>query len=419
MAENIHTLIIGGGQAGLSLSYYLSQHGLEHLVLEAALQAGSAWRKRWDSFTLVTPNWQTRLPGAEYQGPLPDGFMPRDEVIVYLEHYVQYFHLPVRYGLRAHRVKQQNGRYQIVSESGTFSARNVVVATGLFQKPRVPAFAAQLPSFVLQLTSEDYRKPELLPEGAVLVVGSAQSGCQIAEELYQSGRKVYLCVGSAGRVPRRYRGKDSSYWLTKAGFFDRTPDKLPSPKAKFAGNPHLSGKAGGHTLNLHQFARDGVTLLGHIADARDGKVFLKADLKENLAKADQIEANLLKMIDAYIAKAGVDAPAETLSQLRDGYDAEEIHELELSTAGISSVIWATGYSFDYSWVKLPVLDEDGFPVQQHGVTDYPGLYFLGMPWLHTMKSGLLLGVGEDAAYIASHIVSRNQGVSREQSKSVL
>jgi putative flavoprotein involved in K+ transport len=242
MAENIHTLVIGGGQAGLSLSYYLSQHGPEHLVLEAALQAGSAWRKRWDSFTLVTPNWQTRLPGAEYQGLEPDGFMPRDGVIAYLEHYVQHFHLPVRYGVKASQVETQNGQYQVATESGSYLARNVVVATGLFQTPKVPAFAAQLPSSILQLPSEGYRNPELLPEGAVLVVGSAQSGCQIAEELYQSGRRVYLCVGSAGRVPRRYRGKDSSYWLTKAGFFERTPDKLPSPKAKFAGNPHLSGK---------------------------------------------------------------------------------------------------------------------------------------------------------------------------------
>jgi putative flavoprotein involved in K+ transport len=248
-----------------------------------------------------------------------------------------------------------------------------------------------------------------LPPGAVLVVGSAQSGCQIAEELYQSGRTVYLCVGAAGRVPRRYRGRDMYEWLNLCGFFDRTAEQLPSPQARFAGNPHLSGRDGGHSLNLHQFARDGVVLLGHLQGAQDGRIGLAPDLKENLAKADKLEVEAVKLVDGYIQKNGLDAPPEKLPELRDGYQAREIGELNLRSAGITSIIWAMGYAFDFSMVKVPAFDDYGFPVQKRGVTDYPGLYFVGLPWLSKQKSGLLLGVGEDAALIASQIAGQIRG----------
>ena len=237
----------------------------------------------------------------------------------------------------------------------------------------------------------------------MLVVGSAQSGTQIAEELYQSGRTVYLCVGTSPRVPRRYRGRDVFGWLVDTGFVDRTVDKLPSPKARFAGNPHLSGKDGGHSLNLHQFARDGVKLMGYIAGAQDGKVMLSPDLKESLAKVDKAEADIIAMIDQFIEKNGVIAPQEALPKLQDGYSAEEILELDLKAANITTIIWAMGYTFDYGFVKLPVTDGDGFPLQTRGVTQYPGLYFVGMNWLYKHKSTTLLGVGEDAEYIVSHM----------------
>jgi putative flavoprotein involved in K+ transport len=240
------------------------------------------------------------------------------------------------------------------------------------------------------------------------VVGSGQSGCQIAEELYLSGRRVYLCTSSAGRAPRRYRGKDVFEWLELSGFLDRTVDALPSSKAKFAGNPHLSGRDGGRTLNLNQFARDGVTLLGHILDGRGQTIKLAADLKDNLAKADQIEAEIIKLIDDTIAQAGLDAPQESLPVLRDGYAAREITELDLNQAGVTSVIWAFGFAFDFNLVKIPVFDGDGYPIQKRGVTAHPGLYFVGLPWLYKNKSGLLLGVGEDAEYIASTIASDEQ-----------
>ncbi len=409
--QHFNTIIIGGGQAGLATSYYLKNHRIEHVILEQAEQAGNAWRNsRWDSFALLTPNWSLQMPGAEYQGNDPDGFLPRNEIVAYFEGYIKKFNLPVRYGVQVTAVEHliSNNKYQVTTNGEIFRADHIVVATGLFQGPKKPVFAANLSSKITQFHSGDYRNPRSLPDGAVLVVGSAQSGCQIAEELYESGRKVYLCVGSAGRAPRRYRGRDVFYWLKQAGFFDRTVDKLPSPKAKFSGNPHLSGRDGGHTINLHQFVRDGVQLLGRITGAENNKIMLADDLHESLAKVDKFEADIIKIIDEFIAKNGIDAPSESLPDLRDGYAVESIRELDLASKGITTIIWALGYTFDFSLVKLPVTDNDGYPIQQRGVTDYPGLYFVGMPWLHKYKSGLLAGVAEDAAYIALHIAANQK-----------
>ena len=408
MTEQIDTIIIGGGQGGLSTSYHLTQQGREHVILEQADQAAEVWRNRWDSFTLNTPNWMTRLPGAEYNGDDPDGFIARDGVVAYFEEYIERFDLPVRYGVRVTSVKPIETGYLVRANEAEFEAANVVIATGLFQQPKVPPFSTNLPSQIRQLHTSEYQNPEALPPGAVLVVGSAQSGCQIAEELYQCGRKVYLSVSSAGRLPRRYRGEDITRRLFEIGFVDRPVDKLPSPKAKFAGSAHSTGKDGGHTINLHQFARDGVVLLGHIHSVQGDRIILAPDLKENLAKADKLEADIVKQVDEYIEINELDVPIETLPDLRDGYEAREILELELEAAGITSVIWATGYKFDFGIVKLPAFDADGYPLQQRGVTEFPGLYFIGLPFLHTFKSGILAGVGDDAAHVAEHISSRVQ-----------
>ncbi len=402
--QTIDTLVIGGGQAGLATSRFLQQHQIEHLILEQSMQAAHAWRNdRWDSFALLTPNWTLQMPGAEYRGDDPDGFLPREQIVAYFENYIGRFNLPVQYGMRVTSITARDGGYRVVTDQQEFQASQVVVATGLFQCPKIPAFGTDIPDGILQLHSSQYRNPQSLPAGAILVVGSAQSGCQIAEELYQSGRMVHLCVGSAGRAPRRYRGRDVFSWLYQLGFFDRTVDKLPSPRAKFAGNPHLSGRDGGHTLNLHQFARDGVHLLGRLTGANGSHILLADDLQENLAKADKFEADLVKMIDDYIEKNGLDLPPESLPNLTDGYAVENMRELDLAARDITSIIWALGYEYDFSMIRLSVTDVDGYPIQQRGVTQYPGLYFVGMPWLHKYKSGLLVGVAEDAAFVASHI----------------
>jgi putative flavoprotein involved in K+ transport len=347
------------------------------------------------------------LPGAEYDGAVPDGFMARDEVVATLEGYARRFSLPVVHGVRVGSVEPgPAGRGYLIRANGTvWKARHVVVATGLFQEPRRPSFSAELSPKVRQLHTGQYRNPASLPNGAVLVVGSAQSGCQIAEELYQSGRRVYLSLGSAGRVPRRYRGRDIFEWLHTFGFFDRTVEKLPSPQARFAGNPHLTGRNGGHTINLHQFARDGVILLGRLQSASGEKVSLAPDVRDSLAKADKFEAEILKMIDGAIEQKGLEAPPEQVPTIRDGYQATEVTEIDLGAAGIATIIWATGYRFDFSLVRLPVFEPNGFPLQHRGVTGYPGLFFAGLPWLDTQKTGLLLGVGEQTGLIASAIAS--------------
>jgi len=407
MILHTDTIIVGGGQAGLATSYWLKQYRHEHIILEQAAQAANAWRNdRWDSFTLVTPNWATRVPGAESPGSDPNGFMPRDEIVTYFEQYIERFQLPVHYNTRVTAVEQGGAGYVVRTDDGTFTARNVVVATGLFQRHKIPASHAQIDAGITQMHSGAYRHPHSIPPGAVLVVGSAQSGCQITEELYQNGRRVYLCTGSTPRMPRRYRGRDIVEWAYLSGFLDRTPDMLPSPRARFAGNPQLSGKDGGHSLNLHQFAHDGVTLLGRLTSAADHTITLAPDLKANLAKADEFEADFCKTVDRYITQKGLDAPREELPELRDGYNAPEILGLDLKAAGITTIIWAMGYSFDFSLVRLPTFDADGFPIQHGGVTNYAGLYFVGMPWLPMQQTGILLGVGKAAEHIAAHITAR-------------
>ena len=415
MPERSDVVVIGGGQAGLSASYCLTQRCLDHVVLEKH-RLGEVWRSgRWDSFTLITPNWTLRLPGMPYDGDDPDGYMPREEVVAYLEKYARHFNAPVRTGANVTSVEPlPNSHYLIKTDDTTFEAKNVIVACGLFQEPKLPSFSAKLPEDIHQIHSHQYRNPDALPPGAVLVVGSAQSGCQIAEELYESGRNVYLVVGSAPRIPRRYRGKDVIWWFDKLGILSRTPDKLPSMKARFAGNPHVSGKGGGRTLNLHKFARDGVILLGHLQDVSEGKILLAANLQETLDKVDEFSANLITRMDEYVQATGMDAPEDYQTreaELSKGKAYDNILELDLKAEGINTVIWATGYKFDFSWVRPALLDDDGFPVQARGVTESPGLYFLGLPWLYVQKSGLFLGVGEDAEHVTSHIAARAKGRS--------
>jgi putative flavoprotein involved in K+ transport len=403
----VNTAIIGGGQAGLAVSYHLTRHALEHVVLEQADQPAEAWRNhRWESFMLNTPRWQSRLPGVPDGRQDPDGIMSRDEIVTRLEELAR--PLPVRYRAHVGEVEHNGlGYYVLKLDSGErIRARNVVVATGLHQTPKIPATGAGFPADIKQLHSDTYRNPgELLP-GAVLVVGSAQSGAQIAEELNESGRKVYLAVSGAGRTPRRYRGKDANWWSDRLGLYDRKVGDLPSPKAKFAGKPHISGTRGGHTINLHQFARKGITLLGRLEGIEQGVITLAPDLHANLAAADRFEADFTRAIDAYVEATGMAAPPETLPAFTDGFAQPTQCELDLRRAGITNVIWATGYAFDFSMIRLPILDADGYPIQTRGVTAYPGLFFVGLPWLHDAKSGLIYGVSKDAAYIADQIAAR-------------
>lgn len=406
--KTIQVIIVGGGQAGLSVSYCLGQRHIEHVVLEKMPQAGHAWRDmRWDSFCLLTPNWSLLLPGFEYGDAEPDAFTSRDGIVSLLEQYESRFSLPVQHNTAANAVTPlTDGGYSVVTDQVVWTAKNVVIATGLFQKPKVSPVQDQLSPQILQLHCSSYRNPSSLPDGGVLVVGSAQSGCQIAEELLESGREVWLSVGAAGRVPRRYRGKDIIFWLNGLGFFDRTPDMLASPRLRFAANPHLSGTHGGHNINLHLFARSGMHLIGHIIAGEGYRVRIADDLGQSLDFADAAEARTIQSIDQFITANSLSAPVETLPHYRDAFQQAGLTELDLQAQGIRTVIWAQGFDFDYSLVKLPVTDSYGFPITQGGIADFPGLYFIGMPFISKMKSGLFLGVGEDAQRISAHIADR-------------
>ncbi len=406
MVEKIESLIIGGGQAGLSLSYFLTRAGREHIVLEKASQVADAWRnRRWDKFMAVTPNWHFRLPGAEYAGTDPEGFMPKAEIVHRFERYERDNHLPVRCSTEVSRVERVEGpaRYRTDAGDQVYESQNVVVATGMFHQVIFPPYASLIPPDIVQLTADAYRNSETLPPGAVLVIGSGQSGSQIADELNRAGRKVYLSTSGAGRMARRYRGKDAYDWLERIGYFDRTPSELKSPRERFAPPPSLSGKDGGRDLNLHQFSRDGIILLGRLRGYADGKLVVAPDLKENLSRADAFAADAIRQIDTYIQKASLDLPIGEVVILDDGFRAPVITSLDLVAEGIRTIIWATGFSMDYSLVKLPVLDADGFPMTDRGVTRYPGLYFLGMNWMNKFKSGFLFGIGESAQYVAEAI----------------
>ncbi len=403
--QHIHTVIIGGGQAGLAASYHLLQRGIEHVILEKSDRAAGAWREqRWDSFALNSPNWASAMPGVPYTGDDPEGLLPRLQVVAYFEEYVKRFPFPLNYRVCVTAVEpREEGGWQVVTDSGTWHAENVIVATGLFQRPRLPEFAAQLSPKITQVHSSQYRSPAALPEGAVLVVGSAQSGVQIAEDLHLAGRRVYLSTGMAGRAPRRYRGRDAFTWLKAIGFFDRTPDMLPSPRARFAGNPQISNRKDGPPINLHYFARVGMQLLGRLTGGMGERISLADDLPANLARADQVETELVTLMDKYIAASGIDAPEEHLPEYKDGYAVEPVRELDLAASGIRTILWSQGYGFDFSMVKVPVTDEFGYPIAPRGVTKHPGLYFMGLPWLSKFQSGLLCGLDEDAAYLAEKI----------------
>jgi putative flavoprotein involved in K+ transport len=408
MTKHFKTVIIGAGQAGLAASYHLTQQKRDHVILEKH-RIGEAWRSaKWDSFTLVTPNWMLQLPGFAYDGDDPDGFMVRNEIVQYLEDFVEQFDPPVRTSVEVTAIEPADVDFKLATSDGFMTASNVIVATGTFQSPNIPSLAAKLPPQMNQLHSSAYRNPHQLPDGAVLIVGSAQSGCQIAEELNAAGRKVYLATGGADRLPRRYRGKDSFWWADQLGIFDQTVDKLPSRDARFNPNPQVTGKDGGHTLSLHHLARDGVILMGRMLDANGTEIKLADDLVDNLKRADKFAAEFKKGVDKLIEKKDMDLSEDDQPELHAGYDTEVITELDLNTAGITSVIWATGYNYGFSWIDFPVFDDVGYPVTERGITDQPGLYFVGLHFLHTRESGLLSGVGADAAHVVQHLLQTRE-----------
>jgi putative flavoprotein involved in K+ transport len=411
VTERIETIIVGGGQAGLAMSYYLGQLGREHLILERR-RVAERWRsERWDSLCFQAPSWNMRLPGFAYQAADPDGFAPRDDVVGYLERYASLIGAPLRCGVAATALRQKPGsaRLTIESADGCFEARNVVIATGPFQRPAPSSISCRK---ALQLHSSQYRNPALLPPGAVLVVGSGNSGCQIAEELCAAGRRVFLSVSGHQRTPRRYRGKDCIWWNLALGDADRTVDQRVSAQPSRL----MTGVGGGHDVDLRRLAADGIVLLGRVCGSRDGRLALAPDLGENLARGDASLLALTRRCDEHEQRNRLEfpAPEPTAEPLPDPKEVNDpILTLDLADAGISTIIWANGFRYDFGWIDLPILGpdpENHTPSHRRGITCVPGVYFLGLPWLYKWKSAFLFGVGEDAEYLATRIAG-DQSVS--------
>lgn len=404
--KHTHTLIIGGGQAGLSMSRCLTEYQIDHVILERG-RVAERWRsERWDSLRLLTPNWQSRLPYYHYSGKNPDDFMTMPEFIRYLERYAETFEAPVQTGTTVQMVERtRNGRFRVTTNNGDWSVYNVVVATGFCDIPRVPEFSAALPSHIVQIKPSDYRNPSQLPQAGVLVVGASATGLQIADELVEAGRKVTLSVGTHVRVPRRYRGKDILYWMDAMGAFNAAANPAEERKTP---PPQLVGTPENRDLDLSVLQKKGVCLVGRATSALGHRVYFADDLKTKVEAADTQMRELLKKIDGFIESSGAQAPAPDANSI----SAVKVHdvpdEIELLSENIGTVVWATGYERRYPWLKIPVLDDHGEIRHEGGVTPEPGLYVLGMRFQRTKGSNLIDYVGRDAEALSKHIADRTR-----------
>ncbi len=406
--EGMHrsVVVIGGGQAGLSMSYCLTRHGVDHVVLERD-RVGHEWRdRRWDSFCLVTPNWQCQLPGFPYAGDDPDGFMARDKIVDYLDAYARFVNPPLIEGVAAVRLRRdRKGRYLVSTSHGELIADQVVLATGPYQVPLIPRLAERLPDELAQIHSSGYRSPEQLPPGDVLVVGTGQSGCQIAEDLHLAGRQVHLAVGSAPRVARFYRGRDVVAWLADIGYYRKAVNEFAdADSVRFRANHYVTGRDGGHDIDLRTFAREGMRLYGRLARVSDTTLQFAPDLTHNLDSADAVAEGIKDSIDNYIDAHRIRAVSEP-RYTPVWAPQHEPTRLDLREVGVTSVVWSTGFGRDDRWIEVPVFDGRGYPTHDRGVTASPGLYFLGLPWQHTWGSGRLSGVADDAEYLAERITT--------------
>lgn len=406
MPEQHDVVVIGGGQAGLAMSAVLQQRGVEHIVLERH-RIAERWRtERWESLRFQFPNWSMALPGWEYAGDDPDGFAHWTEVLRIIEEYAARNGAPVREQTEVIDLHAENGGFLLRVPGGTIGTRAVVVATGPFQRPRMPPLSAAVPPSVLQTDPTRYRNPGDLPDGAVLVVGSGASGCQIAEELMRAGRTVFLAVSRHRRVPRRFRGNDVYWWLERMGRFAQTIDGFPD--RKWPPSTVVTGVDGGYDVNVRQMAAGGVRVVGRVVAISSGKVTLARNANEILDEADAVFAGFVSAARDHATanpdlELGDDEP-ETLSA--PTIPIADVDSLDLRAENVAAIVWATGYDHDYQWLHVPVLDWGGRPVQRRGVTTVPGLYFLGLHWMHTFKSGLFSGVGSDAEYVAHDMQSR-------------
>jgi putative flavoprotein involved in K+ transport len=407
--ERIDTLIIGAGQAGLAMSHMLSRRGAGHLVVERH-RIAERWRsERWDGLRFQFPNWSVQLPDFSFDHQEADGFASVPEILDFICGYADFVSAPVRCGVDVTSLRRDGAGFVAETSTGTIAPRNVVVATGPYQGAVTPPLARNVGS-IFQVHGSRYVNHNQLPPGAVLVVGSGASGAQIAEELARMGRRVFISVGRHKRMPRRYRGRDLIWWLSELGL-DRTPVEKRGPDRAL---PLITGAYGGHTIDFREFAARGITLLGHLTAAGDGAMEFASDLATTLAAGDGTYVAFLDLVDGHVERQGLDMPAEPEARsirVDPACVTEPLTQIRLADAGISAIVWATGYAVDFGWVDIPVFDERGEPLHRKGVTDVPGLYFLGLQWLSRMNSSFLAGVGDDAAFLADQISMRGRAGS--------
>lgn len=404
-AEIIDTLVVGGGQAGLAMSEHLSARGIEHIVLERS-RIAERWRvERWSSLVANGPAWHDRFPSKEFADCGPDDFPTKDSVVCYFEEFVDEKNVPIRCGVEVYSVKKSDDgqSYDVKTSSGSINARNVVAATGPFQNPAIPP-VVPASERITQIHSTSYHSPNQLAEGGVLVVGAGSSGSQIAEELRDSGRDVYLSVGAHDRPPRRYRGKDFVWWLGVLGKWEMKSPPVGAEHVTIA----VSGANGGQTVDFRRFAAKGITLLGMTQSFADGTLSFASDLAKNIAQGDANYLSVLDEADAYVAREGIGLPLDPDAR-HIGADpacvTDPVLNLDLAAAGITTIIWATGFTQDFGWLDVDVFDAGGKPAHENGISTQPGIYFLGLPWLSMRGSSFIWGVWVDAKNLAGHIAN--------------
>ncbi|MFC9918096.1 flavin-containing monooxygenase [Agromyces binzhouensis] len=399
MLADVDVLVVGAGQAGLAVSHALTANGVDHVVLDRD-RAGGAWAERWDSFCLVTPNHTIRLPGGEYRGDDPAGYLTRAEVIAHLRAYAESFGAPVVEHVGVDALRPTDGGFVADTTEGEVRARRVVACTGAFQRERRPPIADVLAVHLPVIGSASYRSPDSVPGGRVLVIGGGQTAAQISEELLLAGREVVLAAGRAPAMPRRVGDRDGVDWLIDAGFFEQTVADLPGPAARLGANPLVTGQRGGYDLNLRTLAAHGARLTGRVRGVDAGRLVVSEGLEEAIASGDAGWAAVCHLVRVAAERIGVPVP-----------DLPEMPGEPISAAPpprideLSAVIVACGFRSDYGWIGSPDLVDDlGFPEQHDGASDtVPGLYFVGVPWLRTRKSPLLMGVGEDADVVVAQL----------------
>ncbi|GLS45663.1 MSMEG_0569 family flavin-dependent oxidoreductase [Methylobacterium brachythecii] len=406
-SRHVPVAIVGGGQAGLSVSYHLKQRGIDHLVFEKHRAAHSWATQRWDTFCLVTPNWQCDLPGHPYDGPDPHGFMKKDEIVEYLKGFIAKVKPPMREGVAVRQVQRRpDGVFSVETSDGDYTADEIVVASGGYHTPIIPRMAEKLPGSITQIHSNQYRNPAQLPEGEVLVVGSGQSGAQIAEDLHLAGRKVHLAVGDAPRCARFYRGRDVVTWLADMGYYEMSVDEHPlRDGVRDNTNHYVTGRDGGRDIDLRRFANEGMTLYGVLEDYEAGALRFRDNLKRSLDQADKTYNGINAAIDKHIAEKGVEAPSQ------DHYSpvwepGEPVTALDLAASGITSIVWCIGFTPDFKWLDASVFNGAGRPKHARGITSEAGVSFIGLPWLHTWGSGRFGAVGRDAEHVVQAIEKR-------------